>query len=558
MHRLRYLTAALAAAAALVSSAPAAAQDPAAVLPVPGEATFLVFLGGQEVGREQISLARSAAGWTITATGSLGPPMNLTTRSFTLTYANDWQPIELRIEAEVQNRAMTLATSFGTTTALNEITQDGVTNTKTDQITARAVVLPNNFYAAFEGLAVRLAPLGEGAELPVYIAPQAEIRMSVRAVTPATYQTPAGTISARRYSVTFHNPDTPVDAEITVDDRHRFARLEVAGGVLSVAREDLVGVGTRQETFRNPTDTDVRIPAAGFSLAGTVTMPPGATPQGRVRHPAILLIGGSGPVDRDGTVAGIPLHAQLAGQLAEEGYIVLRYDKRGVGQSGGRVETVTLQDYADDALAAVRFLSRRRDVDNRRIFVVGHSEGASVAMLAGRERRIAGLVLMGGIGTTGRDLILEQQRYMLDVTRIVDAERAEKIELQERILDAAIEQEGWEDLPAEVRPLVDTPWYRSLLLFDAAAVMPRVRQPVLVIHGELDRQVPPHHAERLAELAKARRNAPPVALETLPGLNHLLVPARTGHVAEYASLEAQAISPQVASTIAGWLRTLRR
>jgi pimeloyl-ACP methyl ester carboxylesterase len=558
MHRLRYLTAALAAAAALVSSAPAAAQDRATVLPVPGEATFLVFLGGQEVGREQVSLARTAAGWTITATGSLGPPMNLTTRSFTLTYANDWQPIELRIEAEVQNRAMTLATSFGTTTALNEITQDGVTNTKTDQITARAVVLPNNFYAAFEGLAVRLAPLGEGADLPVYIAPQAEIRMSVRAVTPATYQTPAGAINARRYSVTFHNPDTPVDAEITVDDRHRFARLEVSGGVLSVAREDLVGVGTRQETFRNPTDTDVRIPAAGFSLAGTLTLPPGATPQGRVRHPAILLIGGSGPVDRDGTVAGIPLHAQLAGQLADEGYIVLRYDKRGVGQSGGRVETVTLQDYADDALAAVRFLSRRRDVDNRRIFVVGHSEGASVAMLAGRERRIAALVLMGGIGTTGRDLILEQQQYMLEVTKIEDAERAEKIELQERILDAAIEQDGWEDLPSEVRPLVDTPWYRSLLLFDAAAVMPRVRQPVLVIHGELDRQVPPHHAERLAELAKARRNAPPVALEQLPGLNHLLVPARTGHVAEYASLEAQAISPQVASTIAGWLRPLRR
>jgi pimeloyl-ACP methyl ester carboxylesterase len=558
MHRLRYLTAALAAAAALVSSAPAAAQDRATVLPVPGEATFLVFLGGQEVGREQVSLARTAAGWTITATGSLGPPMNLTTRSFTLTYANDWQPIELRIEAEVQNRAMTLATSFGTTTALNEITQDGVTNTKTDQITARAVVLPNNFYAAFEGLAVRLAPLGEGADLPVYIAPQAEIRMSVRAVTPATYQTPAGAINARRYSVTFHNPDTPVDAEITVDDRHRFARLEVSGGVLSVAREDLVGVGTRQETFRNPTDTDVRIPAAGFSLAGTLTLPPGATPQGRVRHPAILLIGGSGPVDRDGTVAGIPLHAQLAGQLADEGYIVLRYDKRGVGQSGGRVETVTLQDYADDALAAVRFLSRRRDVDNRRIFVVGHSEGASVAMLAGRERRIAALVLMGGIGTTGRDLILEQQQYMLEVTKIEDAERAEKIELQERILDAAIEQDGWEDLPSEVRPLVDTPWYRSLLLFDAAAVMPRVRQPVLVIHGELDRQVPPHHAERLAELAKARRNAPPVVLEQLPGLNHLLVPARTGHVAEYASLEAQAISPQVASTIAGWLRPLRR
>jgi uncharacterized protein len=558
MSRLRYLTAALAAATALAWSAPAAAQDAPAVLPVPGEATFLVFLGGQEVGREQVSLARSPAGWTITATGHLGPPMNLTTRSFTLTYTTDWHPIDLRIDSLVQNRSMTLATSFGTTTANSEITQEGVTNTRTDQITARTVVLPNNFHAAYEALGVRLASLAEGADLPVYVAPQIEIRLTVRSIESASYQTPGGTITARRYAVTFHNPGNPVEAEITVDDRHRFARLDVAGGVLSVAREDLVGVGTRQQTFRNPTDEDVRFPGAGFSIAGTVTTPPGAAPQGRVRHPAVLLVGGSGPIDRDGTVAGIPLHAQLAGHLAAEGYLVLRYDKRGIGQSGGRTETVTLQDHADDALAAVRFLSRRRDVDNRRIFVVGHSEGAAVAMLAGRERRIAGLVLMAGMGTTGRELVLEQQRYMLGVTKVSDEERAEKIALQERILNAATAQADWDDIPAEVRTIVDTPLYRSLLQFDPAVVMPRVRQPVLVLHGELDRHVPPSHGERLAELARARRNAPPVEFVQLPGLNHLMVPATTGHVTEYASLEARAISPDVAAAIAAWLKTVPR
>lgn len=554
MHRLRYSTAGLLAALALVCGSPAAAQD-TTVLPVAGEATFLVFLGTQEIGREQVSLTRSPAGWTITSTGQLGAPMNLINNSFSLTYAPDWQPIELRIEAQVQNRQTTLSTSFGTTTATNEITQDGVTNTSTDQITARAVVLPNNFYAAYEALAVRLASLGEGAELPIYVAPQTEIRLAVGAVAPVTYQTPAGTITARRYSVTFQNPERPVEADITVDDRHRFARLDVAGGVLSVAREDLVGVATRQQTFRNPTDTDVRIPAAGFSLAGTITTPP---TQGRTRHPAILLVAGSGPIDRDATVAGIPLFAQLAGQLAEQGHVVLRYDKRGVGQSGGRTETVTMQDYADDAIAAVRFLARRRDVDNRRIFVVGHSEGASVAMLAARERRIAGLVLMGGMGTTGHDLILEQQRYMLNVTKVGEPARTEKIELQERILEAAIEGEGWDDLPDEVRPLVDTPWYRSLLQFDPAVAMQRVRQPILIVQGELDTQVPPHHGERLAELARARRNAAPVELTQLPGVNHLLVPAETGHVSEYGSLEGKAISPEVATTIARWLSTVAR
>ena len=532
-----------------------AAQEPAAVVPAAGEATYIVFLSGQEVGREQVSLARTAAGWTITSTNRLLPPLNLTTRSFTVTYTADWQPVELRIDAELQDRPLTLVTVFTPTSASSEISQDGKTSAKTDPVTARTVVLPNNFFASYEALAVRLTSVQEGAELPVYIAPQTEIRMTVRSVTPTSYQTPAGALTARRYSVTFHNPDRTVDADITVDERHRFARLDVAGGVLSVAREDLVGVGTRQQTYRNPTDVDVRIPAAGFSLAGTITTPPAGDGQ---RRPGIVLLGGSGAVDRDATVFGIPLLGQLAGQLAELGHVVLRYDKRGVGQSGGRTETARLQEYADDAVAAVRFLGRRRDVDDRRIFVVGHSEGASVAMLAGRERRIAGLVLIAGMGTTGKELVLEQQRSLLTAAKLDEKERLARIELQERILEAAVDETGWEDLPAEVRPLVDTPWYRSLLTFDPAAVMSRVRQPILIVQGALDKQVPPHHADRLAELARARRNARPVEVKQLPGINHLLVPAQTGHVSEYASLDTKEITPDVAHTISDWIATVRR
>ena len=510
----------------------------------------MVFIGGREVGREQVSVARTSSGWRITSTGQLVAPVSLTTHSFELTYAPDWQPLDLKISAKLQEREIGLATTFGPTTAVNEITQDGVTNTKTDQITARTVVLPNNFYAGYEALAVRLASSSVGDELPVYVAPQAEILMSVKAVADETFQTAGGTVTARRFTVMFQNPGGPLDAEIFIDDRNRFARADLAGGNLSIARQDLADVSTRQQTLRNPTDVDVRIPAAGFTLAGVITTP---AAQGRQRHPAIVLVAGSGPVDRDSTVAGIPLFAQLAGQLAEHGYVVLRYDKRGVGQSGGRIERVTLQDYADDANAAVRFLSRRRDVDNRRIAVAGHSEGASVAMLLGREKRVAALVLMSGMGTTGRELVLEQQQYLLNVGKVPEPERSGKVELQERILEAAVEEDGWEALPAEVRPLVDTPWYRSLLTFDPAEVMPRVRQPILILQGGLDTQVPPHHAEKLAELARARRNAPPVEVKLFPTLNHLLVPAETGHLAEYATLKERAISPEVARAIAEWL-----
>jgi fermentation-respiration switch protein FrsA (DUF1100 family) len=90
-------------------------------------------------------------------------------------------------------------------------------------------------------------------------------------------------------------------------------------------------------------------------------------------------------------------------------------------------------------------------------------------------------------------------------------------------------------------------------LFDPAETMPRIKQPVLVVHGELDKQVPPHHARLLIDLANARKKAPPATLALLPGLNHLLVPAKTGDIGEYASLQDKRIGPEVARTLADWL-----
>ena len=270
----------------------------------------------------------------------------------------------------------------------------------------------------------------------------------------------------------------------------------------SIARQDLAGVETRQQTFRNPTDSEVVVPAAGFGLAGTLTTPPA---QGRLRHPAIVLVAGSGPVDRDVTVAGIPLFAQLAGQLAERDFLVLRYDKRGVGKSGGRIERVTLEDYADDAIAVVKWLGKRKDVDTERIFVAGYSEGAAMAMLAAaREKKIAGLVLMAGMGTPGRELILEQQQQLLAQTSLSESERADKVALQSRILEAVIAQKGWEGIPPEMRSAADTTAFRSLVTFDPARAMTSVKQPILILQRR-PRHTGPALSRRQAGRARARQ-----------------------------------------------------
>lgn len=545
MQFLRHCTAAL---LLLSISADGFAQAPAA--PAAGAASFTVFGGGKDIGQVQTSVARSGSDWIVTSTGRVG---NLTVNRFEVKYGADWQPIDLRIEATQADRKLELSTSFGVTTAINEITQNGVTSTKTDQVSARTVPLPNQFFGAYEGLAARLSGERAGAEVPIYVVPQAEVKLTVKAVTTETVQTPTGTVALRRFEVAIANPGGAIlDATVAIDDRSRFARLDIPATSLSVVRNDLASVAVRTETARNPTDADVTIPGNGFSLAGTLTLPPDA---GRLRHPAVVLVAGSGPVDRDSTVVGIPIFTQLAGSLAGHGFVVLRYDKRGVGQSGGRTETATLQDYADDLVAAVKWLEKRKDVDKRRLAVAGHSEGAAVAMLAAaREGRIKSVVLISAPGTTGAELILEQQQHQLALMNVPEAERKAKVALQQQIQQAVISGKNWEGVPAELQRQADTPWFRSLLTYDPAAVMPRVKQPILIVQGDLDVQVPLHHADKLAELARARKKSAPVDVVHIPGINHLLVPATSGEVQEYTQLPDKKISPKVSDAIADWLK----
>ena len=204
--RTRTASAVLTALLAISADSVRAQQPAPAAVPAPGEATYVVFVNGRAIGREQANLARTPSGWTITSSGTLGAPLNLVNKRFELTYATDWQPIELKIDATIADlrdpkaepRVIGLATSFATTTAINEVTQNGVTASKTDQITARTVVMPGNFFAAYEALAVRLSSMTPGGELAIYVAPQGESKAVIKAVTPATYETPAGTLKARR------------------------------------------------------------------------------------------------------------------------------------------------------------------------------------------------------------------------------------------------------------------------------------------------------------------------------------------------------------------------
>jgi hypothetical protein len=539
---------------AVVAAALAAQDRPVPVQGPAGSVTYLVFLQQRPVGREEVAVVNDADGWTVRGSSQLGPPIDITTRRAEIRYDAAWNARALSLEGVSRGQEVQLRTSFANGTATSEITAQGTTERKTDTVTPDTIVLPNTFLGSYAVLARRLQGLVANAELHAYIAPQMEVPIRVVSVATERIETARTAIPASRYSLKVVNPPPAgeIDATIWTDDRGQLLRMSIPAQRLEVAREDIASAATRTTAFSLPGDERVSIPAVGFNIAGTLTKPSGAS--GRL--PAVVLIGGSGLTDRDETVAGIPIFGHLARGLVEAGFVVVRYDKRGVGQSGGRTESATIADFAEDARAVVRWLERRPDVDKDRLAVVGHSEGAAVAMILGsREKRVKAAVLVAGPGTTGAELVLEQQRHQLDLLKVDATERAAKIALQEQIHAAVLKGTGWEGIPDPLRRAADTPWFQSLLSFDPAKVMKDVEQPLLIVQGELDTQVPPHHADKLLALAQGRKKKADAQLLKVPGVNHLLVPARTGEVSEYGALQGAEVAPAIPAGIGAWLAT---
>ena len=138
-----------------------------------------------------------------------------------------------------------------------------------------------------------------------------------------------------------------------------------------------------------------------------------------------------------------------------------------------------------------------------------------------------------------------------------DASKQAKIDLEKKIISATKTGRGWEGMPPELQRQADTAWFRSWLTFDPARVVPKLRQPILALTGALDTEMAPSNAEAIATLAAARNKMTPAAAAKVivPGVNHLLVPAKTGETTEYGSLRDETVSPAVVTALASWLAT---
>ena len=498
------------AVAAVAVLAPIAAQQPTTPA---GDTTFTVFLRQRPVGQETLHVESSADGLLIRGSNRLGPPLDVVTRTAEIHYTTDWRPTRLLLEGTTRDQEVAIKTTFADGQATSEITVGGNTQSKVDEVAADTVVLPNAFLGSYAALARRLTGATPGVTLRGYIAPQGEIPMRVDGVFSEQIQTPRQTISSIRYALMVTNPPPAGEMQISIwaDEKGNLLRLSVPAQMLELAREDIASAATRTTAFAIAGDEAVTIPAAGFNLAASVSKP--ANVKGPL--PAVVVVGGIAAADRDGVVDGVPVVGQLAASLVDAGFLVVRYDRRGVGQSGGRAETATISDYAEDVRAVVKWLSgQREDVDEERIAVVGQREGAWVALRAAeRDDRIGAVALIDAGSGTGAELVLEEQRRALERAKTPADEQHEKVALQQRINEAVLKGSGWDGIPETVRNIADTPWFQSYLAFDPLRVIRDVHQPVLIVRGSDVGGVAPHHADKLAAAARARKRTVDVAAD---------------------------------------------
>lgn len=151
---------------------------------------------------------------------------------------------------------------------------------------------------------------------------------------------------------------------------------------------------------------DVSVPAGNVTLAGTLTMPKGKGP-----FPAVVMIAGSGPQNRDETIEGHRIFLVLADRLTREGIAVLRYDKRGVGKSTGSYATATQRDFIADATAALNWLRKQSGIATGKVGLLGHSEGAEIApAVANADGRVAFAILLSTPAETGTETIASQAK----------------------------------------------------------------------------------------------------------------------------------------------------
>jgi len=309
---------------------------------------------------------------------------------------------------------------------------------------------------------------------------------------------------------------------------------------------------------------------ANLSLAGTLTMPRTGGP-----FPTVLLVAGSGPHDRDETLAGHRPFLVLADALTRSGFAVLRYDKRGIAASTGDYNSATTEDFASDAEAAVAFLRTRHDLNMKKFGIIGHSEGGLIGtIVAVRDpQQVSWLVLLAAPALKGEEALLLQSKLIAQAGGLGDGqitaslafdrkayslvrEEHDPAALQKK-LNELVKASGMSGalpppaLQSQIR-MISSPWFRFYLDYDPIPNFKKITCPVLALDGEKDLQVPSTENLPAIQAAFEAADLKDFEVAEMPGLNHLFQDSETGSPAEYGVIQ-ETIAPEALSKIISWI-----
>ncbi|MFI3249126.1 MAG: alpha/beta fold hydrolase [Rikenellaceae bacterium] len=314
----------------------------------------------------------------------------------------------------------------------------------------------------------------------------------------------------------------------------------------------------------------------GNMLSGTLTKP-----KANDKVPAIVLISGSGPQNRDCELFSHKPFLVIADYLSRNGIAVLRFDDRGVGKSNKGKDGATTEDLAYDAEAGVEYLRSRGEFS--KVGVIGHSEGGMIAFILAGDSNYKTpdfIISMAGTGVTGADVLAYQTNYALSQIDISQAERENAANTNRAIYDAIQNSEelnaevvakvrkiAESSIPATIDPqtaekeinrVVQTataPWMYNFIKFNPAPIIEEIKCPVLALNGSLDRQVEASTNLSAIETALKRAGNKQYEIVELKGLNHLFQKADSGDVAEYGEIE-ETINIAVLEKLSEWISNL--
>tara|TARA_R110002012_G_C11675852_1_gene613646 strand:+ start:4559 stop:6055 length:1497 start_codon:yes stop_codon:yes gene_type:complete len=315
-----------------------------------------------------------------------------------------------------------------------------------------------------------------------------------------------------------------------------------------------------------------------ISLSGTLTLP-----KKEGVYPAVILISGSGPQNRDEELLGHKPFLVLADHFTKNGIAVLRYDDRGVGESKGNFTTATSADFATDVKSAMAYLKTRKEINKKKIGLVGHSEGGLIApLVASTSEDVSFIVLLAGTGISGGEILLLQQELIARASGISESEIKKTYEVNKVIFDLVTSSKNDKKLNDDLSNLIYTaiendaqmvipngvtkekyvaqqvnqilnPWMKFFIQYDPAPALEKVKCPVLAVNGEKDLQVPPKENLTAIKNALAKGGNKKLTTIEFPNLNHLFQESQTGAPSEYASIE-QTFSPIALEAITAWIK----